>query len=201
MTRGILITPISERLRQRIDIGFVSFSFSDFYLLTYDQILLHAFLLLHENSHEHYTYLICHGIKHQIEDLSSIADRFYRDFGNILIIDYRGFGNSTGKQSERGAYIDVQTAFDYLLTLKEIDRRRIVVYGVSMGVALVIQLASEQHNSEHIHACILENGFTSVQMIAALIIDDDLRFFSLKMPHQADQPWLEYCHRSSFRLA
>jgi hypothetical protein len=32
-----------------------------------------------------------------------------------------------------------------------------------MGVALVIQLASEPHNSDNIHACILENGFTSVK--------------------------------------
>ncbi|CAF1016710.1 unnamed protein product [Adineta ricciae] len=141
--------------------------YQDVYLLTYDQAYIHAFLLLHENSHEHYTYLICHGISHQIEDLSSIADRFFRDFGNVLIIDYRGFGNSPGKQSERGAYIDVQTAFDYLLTLDTIDRKRIVVYGVSMGVALVIQLATEPHNSERIHACILENGFTSFQAAAS----------------------------------
>ena len=124
---------------------------------------LHAYLLLHENSREHYTYFICHGINHQIEDLSPMIDRFYQDFGNVLIIDYRGFGNSSGKASERGAYIDVQTAFDYLLTLNEIDQRRIIMYGVSMGVALVIQLASEKNNSENIHACILENGFTSVK--------------------------------------
>ncbi|UJR20353.1 hypothetical protein I4U23_023484 [Adineta vaga] len=141
--------------------------YQDIYLLTYDQTFIHAYLLLHENSYEHYTYLICHGIRHQIEDLSSIADRFYRDFGNVLIIDYRGFGNSSGKQSERGAYIDVQTAFDYLLTLDTIDRKRIVIYGVSMGVALVIQLASEVHNSENIHACILENGFTSFKDAAS----------------------------------
>ncbi|CAF4736122.1 unnamed protein product, partial [Rotaria sp. Silwood2] len=96
---------------------------------------------------QHYTYLICHGIRHQIEDLSSKADQFYKDFGNILIINYRGFGNSPGKQSERGAYIDVQTAFNYLLTLDDIDPKRIVVYGVSMDVALFIQLASESHNS------------------------------------------------------
>jgi fermentation-respiration switch protein FrsA (DUF1100 family) len=152
-------------------------------LLTYDQALIHGFLLLHRNSREHYTYLICHGIKHQIEDLSSVADRFYRDFGNVLIIDYRGFGNSPGKQSERGAYIDVQTALDYLLTLDEIDPKRIVVYGVSMGVACVIQLASEPHNSDYIHACILENGFTSVKfkfLFYCLIIC----FISLKMLQQ-----------------
>ena len=107
--------------------------------------------------------MICHGISHQIEDLSAKVDRYFEDFGNVLIIDYRGYGNSSGRQSERGAYIDVQTAFDYLLTLDEIDRKRIVIYGVSMGVALVIQLASERHNSEQIHACILENGFTSVK--------------------------------------
>ncbi|CAF4735255.1 unnamed protein product, partial [Rotaria sp. Silwood2] len=129
--------------------------------------LTHDSLLLHENSFQHYTYLICHGIRHQIEDLSSKADQFYKDFGNILIINYRGFGNSPGKQSERGAYIDVQTAFNYLLTLDDIDPKRIVVYGVSMDVALFIQLASESHNSDNIHVCILENGFTSFKDAAS----------------------------------
>jgi len=156
-------------------------------LLTYDQLFIHGYLLLHENSHEHYTYLICHGIKHQIEDLSLVVDRFYKNFGNVLIIDYRGFGNSSGKQSERGAYIDVQTAFDYLLTLDKIDRKRIVIYGVSMGVALVIQLASEPYNSDHIHACILENGFTSVNMAFCYSFSIICFCYSLKMPHQEDQ--------------
>ncbi|CAF4757778.1 unnamed protein product, partial [Rotaria sp. Silwood2] len=39
----------------------------------------------------------------------------------------------------------------YLLTLDDIDPKRIVVYGVSMDVALFIQLASESHNSDNIH--------------------------------------------------
>ncbi|CAF4522864.1 unnamed protein product [Rotaria sp. Silwood1] len=160
---------LTHRLMQTVheDQGHPQQPYQDIYLLTYDQALIHGFLLLHENSRQHYTYLICHGIRHQIEDLSYIADRFYKDFGNVLIIDYRGFGNSPGKQSERGAYIDVQTAFDYLLTLDQIDPKRIVVYGVSMGVALVIQLASESHNSDNIHACILENGFTSFKDAAS----------------------------------
>jgi hypothetical protein len=130
----------------------------DIYLRTYDQCLIHAFLLLHPNSRDHYTYLICH----QIEDLSTLVDRFYRNFGNVLIFDYRGYGNSSGNVSERGAYIDTQTAFDFLCNLDEIDRNRIIVYGVSMGVAPAIQLASEHHNGARIHACIFENGFTSV---------------------------------------
>ncbi|CAF1100600.1 unnamed protein product [Adineta steineri] len=159
----------THRLMQTVhgDQGHPNVPYQDIYLLTYDQTFIHAYLLLHENSDEHYTYLICHGIRHQIEDLNKIIDRFYNDFGNVLIIDYRGFGNSSGKQSERGAYIDVQTAFDYLLTLNEIDSKRIVIYGVSMGVALAIQLATEPNNSENIHACILENGFTSFKDAAA----------------------------------
>ena len=155
--------PYQYRLFIDSNINSILFIPRDIYLLTYDQSLIHGYLLLHENSREHYTYLICHGISHQIEELSAKVDRYFEDFGNVLIIDYRGYGNSSGRQSERGAYIDVQTAFDYLLTLDEIDRKRIVIYGVSMGVALVIQLASERHNSEQIHACIFENGFTSVK--------------------------------------
>src|SRR5689334_19470114 len=34
---------------------------------------------------------------------------------NLFIIDYRGFGKSTGNISEKGFYTDAQTAYDYLL--------------------------------------------------------------------------------------
>lgn len=36
-----------------------------------------------------------------------------------------------------------------------------------MGVALIIQLATQPHNADNIHACILENGFTSFQNAAS----------------------------------
>jgi hypothetical protein len=66
--------------------------------------------------------------------------------------------------------VDVQIAFDYLSKLDKIDSKQIVIYSVSLDVALVIYLVSQSHNSENVHACILENGFTSVKSKTKIFI-------------------------------
>ncbi|KAG5654775.1 hypothetical protein H0H81_003783 [Sphagnurus paluster] len=61
---------------------------------------------------------------------------------NVLAIDYRGFGDSTGKPSESGLVIDARTAWDWLLAqgAKEED---ILLVGHSLGTGVVSQLAAQ----------------------------------------------------------
>src|SRR5688500_5686148 len=52
----------------------------------------------------------------------------YRVLGyNFFIIDYRAYGKSTGHISERGLYIDAQTAYEYLLG-KGLALNKLIVY-------------------------------------------------------------------------
>ena len=56
-------------------------------------------------------------------------------------MDYRGFGKSTGKRSERDMLSDMQ--FVYNTLLKEYDEQHLIVYGRSMGSGFASKIASE----------------------------------------------------------
>ena len=50
---------------------------------------------------------------------------------NVLIFDYRGYGNSQGKVSEEGTYLDAQAALSYLHSRRDINPAHIVFFGRS----------------------------------------------------------------------
>ena len=58
-----------------------------------------------------------------------------------FIFDYRGYGNSEGRPSERGTYLDARAALSYLERRPDVDPSRIVYFGHSLGAAVAIELA------------------------------------------------------------
>ena len=76
---------------------------------------------------------------------------------DVLIIDYRGYGQSSGKASEQGTYLDAQTAWDYLVNKRGIAPGKIVIFGRSLGGAVASWLAARTTPG----AVILESCFTS----------------------------------------
>lgn len=76
---------------------------------------------------------------------------------DVLIIDYRGYGQSSGSTSEQGTYLDAQTAWDYLVNSRDIAPGNIVIFGRSLGGAVASWLAARTTPG----AVILESCFTS----------------------------------------
>ncbi len=105
-----------------------------------------------------FTFLYCHGNWGNISDrLDKI--KFFNKLGvNYFIFDYRGFGKSDGKPTENGLYNDAQAAFDYLLTRKDINKEKIVVYGKSLGGPIAADLCVRRK----VFAMVLEGSFASV---------------------------------------
>lgn len=62
---------------------------------------------------------------------------------NCFIFDYRGYGNSEGKPSEEGTYLDVKAAYKWLTEKKGISPDDIIVFGRSLGGSIAAHLASE----------------------------------------------------------
>ena len=68
-----------------------------------------------------------------------------RDLGlNVLIYDYPGYGTSSGSPSEENAYAAIDAAYDYLQTEKDVDPKRIILHGRSLGGAVAADLASRR---------------------------------------------------------
>lgn len=81
---------------------------------------------------------------------------------NILIIDYRAYGKSTGKISEKGLYTDAQSAYNYLIS-KGFESKNIIIYGRSIGTGIAVELAK---NNPNIHSLILETPYLSLKSLA-----------------------------------
>src|SRR5205814_3182262 len=84
---------------------------------------------------------------------------------NVFMIDYRGYGRSGGIASEAGTYEDAAAALRYLKTRKDIDPKRIVFFGQSLGAAVAADLAGR----EECLAIILEAPFVSIRAMARAI--------------------------------
>jgi fermentation-respiration switch protein FrsA (DUF1100 family) len=61
---------------------------------------------------------------------------------NGLLIDYRGYGKSTGRINQEGrVYTDGLTAWTFLTTDKGIDPENIIIWGRSLGGGVAAEVA------------------------------------------------------------
>lgn len=91
----------------------------------------------------------------------------YRALGcNLLLVDYRGYGKSTGgKPSETKVYEDAETAWQYLLKQRGVKPQQAFIYGHSLGGAIAIDLALRHPEAAGL---IIESTFTSMQAMGEL---------------------------------
>jgi uncharacterized protein len=83
---------------------------------------------------------------------------------DVLAFDYRGYGRSTGRPSERGLHLDARAARDTLLGRDGVEPSRVIYLGESLGGAVALALALELPPS----GLILQSAFTSVRDMARL---------------------------------
>jgi len=112
-----------------------------------------------------YTILYSHG---NAEDLGQILPRLrdLRDIGfSIFAYDYQGYGTSQGKPSVKGAYQDINTAYEYLTQKLGIPPNQIIVYGRSVGGGPSVDLASRQP----VAGLVIESSFTTAFRVVTRI--------------------------------
>jgi len=102
------------------------------------------------------------NISHRLASLS-----IFRDLGlSVLIIDYRGYGESEGSPSEAGFYRDAQAAWDHLRQERGVPASEIILFGRSLGAAVASGLAASLPAEDSAGAVILESPFRSVPEMA-----------------------------------
>ncbi len=107
-----------------------------------------------------YVILYFHGNAGSLDSWQYVYTNFQSLGYNFFIIDYRGYGKSTGEISEEGFYIDAKTAYNYLLE-KGFKENQIIIYGRSIGSGVAVNLACDKN----INALILEAPFTSLKKL------------------------------------
>jgi fermentation-respiration switch protein FrsA (DUF1100 family) len=112
------------------------------------------------------TMLYLHGNEKNIgaaHDLNNAA-RFHDMGYHLLMVDYRGYGKSTGTgPSEAGIYADAESAWRYLIRQRTIDPKRTIIFGHSLGGAIALNLALHHPEAAGV---IAESTFTSMMDMA-----------------------------------
>lgn len=108
------------------------------------------------------TILFLHGNGGNVGSNLEQAKIFHQLNLNVLLIDYRGYGRSQGREfpHEQQAYEDARVALDYLIADRRLELTEIVVFGHSLGGAIAIELA--RHNPQ-LAGLIVQSSFTSMQ--------------------------------------
>jgi fermentation-respiration switch protein FrsA (DUF1100 family) len=88
---------------------------------------------------------------------------------NILILSYRGYGESEGVPNEEGLYQDAEAAFQYVRARSDLDTSRLVLFGRSLGGGVAIDLASKHERTGGISCIIVENTFASISDMVDVI--------------------------------
>lgn len=109
--------------------------------------------------------LFFHGNAGNISHRLDYLQMFHRLRYSTLIVDYRGYGRSTGTPSEAGTYRDAEAAWDYLRHARLAQPRDVVIAGESLGGAVATWLAAKVGP----RAVVLFSTFTSVNDLGAQV--------------------------------
>jgi fermentation-respiration switch protein FrsA (DUF1100 family) len=140
----------------------VGLAFTDLTIPTEDGERLHAWWIPTRATAARGHVLFFHGnagnVSHRMEHALALTAAGL----DVLLVDYRGYGGSTGRPSEEGLHRDARAARAALLAGGRVDPARLVYMGESLGGAVALRLAVEAPPL----ACVLQSTFTSLRDVA-----------------------------------
>jgi fermentation-respiration switch protein FrsA (DUF1100 family) len=137
-------------------------AFEDVHFTSLDGVRLHGWLLAHPNPA--FWILYCHGNGTHVAFTAKGLSRLREDLGaSIFVFDYRGYGRSQGRPTERGVLADGEAALQWLCRQARLPASELILYGRSLGGGVVIDLAA-RHQPK---AIVVERTFTRLTDVAA----------------------------------
>jgi fermentation-respiration switch protein FrsA (DUF1100 family) len=122
-----------------------------------DGVKLHGWYVPHESPRAHA--LILHGNGGNITAFADTLRILNRRHGlAVLVFDYRGYGKSEGKPSEKGILLDACAARDWLAAKEGIAQSDVVLLGQSLGGGVAVDLAAK----DGARGLVLASTFTSL---------------------------------------
>ncbi len=109
--------------------------------------------------------LFLHGNAGNITHRAASAAEIAAAGSAVLLLDYRGYGKSEGRPTEKGLYADAEAGYDHLLQAG-FHAQQIVAHGESLGTAPAVDLAARRP----VGGLVLEAGFSSARDVAGRIL-------------------------------
>ena len=159
--------------------------FEELFLTASDGAQLNALQFYAENPKGLLLYF--HGNAGDLSRWGSIVEPF-TDLGyDVLVMDYRTYGKSTGKLSENTLFSDAQLFYDH--ALEKYAAKNIIIYGRSLGASIATHLASNNDCKK----LILETPFYSLQETA----QERFPFLPTKQLLKYEMPSFEFIQKVS----
>jgi pimeloyl-ACP methyl ester carboxylesterase len=136
---------------------------SDVWMEASDGVKIHGWWV--ERAGSPLVTLFLHGNAGNITHRAPRIQEIVAAGSSVLMLDYRGYGKSSGRPSEQGLYRDSEAGFICLLG-KGYRAEQIILHGESLGTAVAIDLASRGPCA----ALVLEAPFTSASDVAATVV-------------------------------
>ena len=141
----------------------VGLNYREVELKTKDNLALHGWFVLNDSARG--TVIFCHGNAGNISGRLETIRTLHRLGLNVLIFDYRGYGKSEGRPTEKGTYRDGEAAWEYVTKNLEMPTNRVILMGRSLGGPVAAWVAATRDPA----ALILESTFTRAPDLAAEI--------------------------------
>ena len=125
---------------------------------TADSLRLRGWFVPSSQSPATHTVLVFNGNAGNRAHRAPLAAALQRQGLQVLLFDYRGYGDNDGKPTEAGLRADAQAARRYLVERSDVDASRLIYFGESLGTAVAIGLAAEHPPA----AVILRSPFPSL---------------------------------------
>ena len=136
--------------------------FEDAWFESADGTKLHGWYVAHEKPRA--VVLFAHGNAGNLSHRWQIVGEMVWRLGvSVMIFDYRGYGRSEGQPDEVGVLADARAARAWLAHRAGIDESQIVLFGESIGGAVMVDLAGR----DGARALVLENTFSSLPEVAS----------------------------------
>ncbi|MBT8254095.1 MAG: alpha/beta hydrolase [Flavobacteriaceae bacterium] len=132
--------------------------FEELFLKTDDDAVINALHFKVEQPRGVMLYF--HGNAGNLARWGEVTEFFVEMGYDVLVMDYRGYGKSTGPLSEKALYHDGQQCYNYLL--QRYDEVDITVYGRSLGTGIATRIAA----TNGVKQLILESPFYNLTDVA-----------------------------------
>ena len=98
------------------------------------------------------------------EEVTAYAAAALADYGyrSVLLVNYRAYGTSGGRPSEKTMISDALELYDWAAKHPAIDAKRIAVHGVSLGTGVAVQVAA----ARPVRCVVLTSPYESIRELA-----------------------------------
>jgi uncharacterized protein len=110
------------------------------------------------------TVVYFHGAGGNISTYLDFIRPLVKNNFQVIMIDFRGYGRSTGIPTHKNIAADAQVIFNEVSSRKEVQSKPLIVYGASMGTQVAANLT--KNNQSKIKALVLDGPLSSFTDIA-----------------------------------